>query len=104
MIDIRTDEHVDKTWIRWCKWLDKHGIRHPGFKVMRDEFFMMDLAAREQAKAEGRVEYPEIDVIPIYKTMFLEYGNDERGLTQDFLDEAGYAFRTASRSCIFTEI
>lgn len=97
LIDIHTDEHADKTWIRWSGWLDKHGISHPAFKFMRDEFFMMDLAAREQAKKEGRVEYPEIDVIPIYKEMFLEYGNNESRLTQEFLDEAGYAFRTASR-------
>ena len=64
---------------------------------MHDEFFKMDREARVEAKANGPADYPEIDVIPIYRTLFSEYGNDEKFLTPAFLDEAGYAFRCASR-------
>ena len=97
LIDIRTDEHADETWKKWSEWLDEHGIVHPSPDVMREEFFLEDRQARENAKAEGRVNCPEIDVIPIYRAMFSGYGNDPSLLTPAFLDEAGYAFRTASR-------
>ncbi len=97
LIDIRTDEHADDTWKKWAEWLDARGILHPSPEAMRKEFFDMDREARENAKAEGRVDFPEIDVIPVYSAMFTGYGNDPSRLTPAFLDEAGYAFRTASR-------
>ncbi len=97
LIDIRTDEHADETWVKWGEWLDRHKIKHPGIKEMHDEFFERDLKARADAKTEGKYDVPEIDVIPIYKEMLIEYGNDESRLTPAFLDDAGYAFRSASR-------
>ena len=60
----------------------------------------MDKSARENALAEGIYTHPEIDVIPIYRTLFEEYGNPLDRLTPEFLDEAGYAFRVASREYI----
>ncbi|MCR5734194.1 MAG: HAD family hydrolase [Lachnospiraceae bacterium] len=100
LIDVRTDEHADETWIRWAKWLDEHDIRHPSTQVMHDDFFGMDRAARDKALAEGVFAYPEIDVIPIYRTLFEKYGNPSDRLTNSFLDDAGFAFRVSSREYI----
>lgn len=97
LIDIKTDEHAPDTWIKWAKWLDEREIVHPAPMLMHDEFFEMDMAARDKARGEGVFTHPEIDVIPIYRTMFLEYGNPEDMITAELLDDAGYAFRTASR-------
>ncbi len=98
LIDIRTDEQDLMTWRKWQKWLDEKNILHPASpEEMRDEFFAMDRAARDKALASGVFEVPEIDVIPIYRELFAKYGNDMEMLDEGLLNEAGYAFRTASR-------
>lgn len=95
LIDVRTDEWAAQTWKKWCKWLDRHEVLHPVYYRMREEFFRMDREAREAAKAEGTYTVPEIDIIPVYREMFLRYGNPE--FSEDFLNELSYAFRVASR-------
>ncbi len=97
LIDIRTDEHDIKNWIKWCDWLDKKGLKHEDPETMHEVFFERDLANRRAAKAEWGFDCPEIDVTPIYREMFIEYGNPAELFTQEFLDEIGYAFRSATR-------
>lgn len=95
LIDIHTDEQCAQTWKKWCRWLDHRGIRHAHYISMRRTFFEQDRLARKLALEEGMYSVPEIDVIPIYRKMFLEYGNDP--FSQEELEEISYAFRTASR-------
>lgn len=94
LFDVCTDEHADDTWIKWCSYLDGKGIKHPDFSVMRDTFFRMDREEREKAAKEGRFEYPEIDVIPIYQTMFNNYGNYD--IIDEDYNDISFAFRKAS--------
>lgn len=127
LIDIRTDEHSDDTWQKWCGYLDAHGFRHPAFDEFREDFFAADAALRHHALAVGanvwtasvgrdpwavgphitsddsrpedmRCYVPEIDVLAVYKDLFLRYGNEESFLTFEALSQASYAFRAASRS------
>lgn len=97
LIDIRTDEHAVSTWEKWTEWLDEHGYRHAATEEMHETFFSEDKAAREYARANWGFEYPEIDVVPIYESMFRKYGNPEEMLKVEMLEEMGYAFRSASR-------
>lgn len=94
LVDLESDEQCARTWKKWCKWLDLHGIKHPEYIQFRKEFFMWDKKNRETALLEGPYKYPEIDVIDIYRTLFRQYGNE--GISEDMLFMASYAFREAS--------
>lgn len=98
LIDLRTDEHAAQTWKKWLRWLDKRGVQHPVYYKFRKDFWDMDKACRTRAQAEGKYEVVEIDVIPIYRELFIRYGNPE--YSDEFLKEASYAFRVASRDYI----
>lgn len=112
LIDIRTDEHDIRTWERWAAWLDEHGYRHDTPQNMHEIFFAADRAARVDAKANWGFEYPEIDVVPIYKEMlrmgdapacnsdsdgYSDGYSDGDALSYNSLSAVGYAFRCASR-------
>ena len=97
LIDISTDEWRIETWEKWADWLDAHGYRHDTLENMRETFFAADKAAREYAKENWGYDYPEIDVLPIYRDMFASYGNPSEMLTGQALEEIGSAFRIASR-------
>lgn len=96
LIDLDSDEKAAFTWKKFIRWLDKRGIRHPDYIIMRREFFEMDLAAREKITSTMGIKHPEIDVIPIYKEQFARYGNSD--LSDEFVEELSYAFREASIS------
>ena len=98
LIDLSTDEHAAQTWKKWGKWLDKHGIKHPYYIQFRREFFAADRALRQKALEEGPYEVPEIDVMDIYKDLFVKYGN--KNLSEELIKEASYAFRECSRAYI----
>lgn len=95
LIDMWTDEMAAQTWKKWLKWLDSKGVKHPKYYVFRRDFFDMDSLHRKLALEKGDYKVPEIDVIPIYKELFIKYGNPE--FDDEFLNEASYAFRVASR-------
>lgn len=98
LFDLHVDEHCAKTWKKWLKWLDGHGVKHPDYIRMRAEFFNWDRLFREKALAEKKHEVPEIDVIEIYRIMFAEYGNKD--MSEELIREASYAFREASMAYI----
>ncbi len=91
LIDIRSDEHRDETWIKWLEVLDEKGILHPSFKQFRDDFFAMDQAYREMPTP---FERPEIDVLDVYADLFCRYRNAP--IDADMLFEVGHQFREAS--------
>lgn len=98
LIDLYTDEQAAQTWKKWLRWLDKHGVKHPVYYRFRKDFFDMDKAHRREERSKGIYDVVEIDVIPIYRELFIRYGNPE--YTDEFLNEAAYAFRVASRAYI----
>ena len=98
LLDLRSDEHCAKTWKKWCKWLDKRGIKHPHYIIFRRDFFTADKNLRKKMLLEGNYDYPEIDVIDIYTDLFEKYGN--KSLSSELISEASYAFRAASMEYI----
>jgi len=98
LINVRTDERADKTWKKWIKCLDGKGIKHPALMQFRKDFFDTDKRYREEAKAKGIYEYPEPDVIDMYREMFEKYGNGV--ISDEILEKVSYAFRVASREYI----
>lgn len=101
LVDIHSDEQSARTWKNWIKELDKAGIKHPDFKTMRQDFFARDKEARVKRSYEVNTDFPEIDVIPIYEEMFINYGNEkllnDLPSKQEFLNKISYEFRKASR-------
>lgn len=95
LIDIRSDEVCQETWVKWCDWLDAHEIRHPESVEFCDLFWKMDREYRIKEKEKGLHANPEIDVIEIYEKIFKDCGNES--LSSEQLKEASYAFRVASR-------
>ncbi len=91
LIDIRTDEWAIETWLKWCEFLDKEGIKHPTPEVFREEFFAKD---REYRQRPTRFDYPEIDVLEVYDELFYKYGNAP--IDKERLFEISYRFREAS--------
>lgn len=98
LIDIHTDEHAAKTWKKWCKYLDSKNIKHPAYYRFRSDFFALDKKYRKVKSIELNTLFPEIDIIDVYRELFIEYGNPSYG--DDFLNEVAYAFRVASRDYI----
>ncbi|MCQ2505667.1 MAG: HAD family hydrolase [Lachnospiraceae bacterium] len=98
LVDVRTDEHCAKTWKKWLRVLDKRKIKHPEYFVFRREFFELDKKYREKLKEELKCEFPEIDIIDVYRELFDRYGNGI--LDDELLKELSYAFRVASREYI----
>lgn len=96
LIDVHTDEHCEETWNKWCAWLDEHGYKHPAPMEFNRQFFERDAAHRKIAKLDWGFEVPEIDVINVYRELFLEYGNDAELCTNEKLNEASFEFRRAS--------
>ncbi len=95
LLDVSTDEQAPKTWKRWLRKLDEKGILHPPYYRFREDFFARDREARRIALEQGPYSVPEIDVIPIYRELFLLYGNAP--LSDEALNELAYEFRKASR-------
>lgn len=98
LIDVHSDEQSAHTWKTWCKELDKRKIKYPDYIKFRNEFFALDKQHRIQMKEKRNLEYPEIDIIEVYRELFASYGN--RPLSDQELTEISYAFRVASRSSI----
>ena len=98
LIDVNTDEHAAQTWKKWCRYLDRKGIKHPHYIPFRRRFFEMDRAYRERAKLEGPYEVPEIDIIEVYRELFEAYGNGI--LSDELLLDISYQFRVCSRAHI----
>lgn len=90
LIDIHTDEWADETWEKFCAFLDKEGITHPEIPAFRKDFFDLDKKYREASK---EYEYPEIDILEVYKELFIKYGNS----VPENLFDISYKFREASR-------
>lgn len=95
LIDLSTDEHAAKTWKKWLRWLDNHEIVHPHYIEFRREFFEKDREYRQVMLNEYPYKYPEIDIIDVYRELFLKYTG--RVINEDLLNEASYAFRECSR-------
>ena len=108
LLDVSTDEYALKTWRKWAGVLDKAGLKHPCLLKMRKDFFEADKQARVLRGSKADTEFPEIDVIPIYKEMFKKYGNAEpshlpdslKVYGNDFWRDIAYAFRVASMNYI----
>lgn len=98
LIDLYTDEQAAQTWKKWLRWLDTQGVKHPVYYRFRKDFFDMDRAHRREELKKGIFDVVEIDVIPIYKELFIRYGNPDYPV--EFLKEAAYEFRKASRAYI----
>ena len=98
LIDLHTDEQCAKTWKKWCKWLDAHNVKHPEYFRFRKDFFDLDREHRVAVKERLGCSYPEIDIVNVYRELFLRYGN--KPFDDDFLNGAAYAFRVASRDYI----
>lgn len=98
LFDIKTDEQAAVTWKKWCRYLDKQGIKHPEYYKMRCKFFDMDKESRIILKKESGCDVPEIDIINVYRQYFQDFGNPL--FSDDYLNELAYAFRLASRSRI----
>lgn len=98
LIDIKTDEHCAHTWKKWCKLLDHHNIKHPEYFIFRRDFFELDKKNRITLKEQLHCQVPEIDIIEVYRELFLRYGNE--ALEDAQLYELAYAFRVASREYI----
>lgn len=90
LIDIHTDEWADETWEKFCAFLDEEGITHPEIPAFRKDFFDLDKKYREASK---EYEYPEIDILEVYKELFIKYGNS----VPENLFDISYKFREASR-------
>lgn len=98
LIDSENDEHSIFTWLKWCKYLDKKGIKHPRIFTFRKDFFEADRLHRVTKKQEMGCKVPEIDIILVYRELFERYGNGR--LEDEFLNELSYEFRVASRKYI----
>ena len=90
LIDIRTDEWADDTWVKFCSYLDERGITHPGIAKFREEFFELD---REYRRKNTQYKHPEIEILDVYTELFLKYGNE---IPTD-LSDISYYFRVSSR-------
>lgn len=90
LIDIKTDEWDYSVWEKFCFFLDKKKIKHPEIEAFRKDFFDLD---REYREKETRFEYPEIEILNVYRDLFLKYGNKE---IRD-LSAVSYKFREVSR-------
>lgn len=98
LIDIHSDEHSARTWKKWCRYLDGLKIKHPHYINFRRDFFDRDRAYRRRAIEEGPYAVPEIDIIEVYRELFLEYENGI--LSDEILNEISYRFRECSRDSI----
>lgn len=98
LIDVKVDEQGAHTWKTWCKHLDKRGIKYPDYLKFRKDFFAMDQRHRELMKEKRNCQYPEIDIIEVYRELFASYGNAP--LSDAELKEISYEFRVASREYI----
>lgn len=90
IIDIRTDEWADETWVKFLEYLDEINVKHPDLKTFRDDFFKFDRAYREK---ETPFDYPEIEILDVYEELFLKYN----GKCPENLSEISYKFREVSR-------
>lgn len=90
LIDIRTDEWADETWVNFCEYLDGRGIKHPNIADFRNDFFALD---RKKRIENTQYEHPEIEILDVYTELFLSYGNT---LPED-LPAISYRFRECSR-------
>lgn len=91
LIDLRTDEWIETTWVKWIDYLDKKGIRHPKLTEFREDFFSLDKAYRQKPTP---FTYPEIDVMEVYDELFTRYGNKKIDSSELF--EISYEFRKCS--------
>lgn len=98
LIDSDGDEKSAQNWKKWLKILDKKDILHPDYITFRKEFFDMDKALRIKMTQNRGYEYPEIDVIDIYRKLFQDYGNGV--LDEDLLNEVSFDFRQATTKYI----
>lgn len=98
LIDLACDEHAAQTWKKWCRELDKRGIKHPVYYKFRKDFFDLDKSSRVALKEKTGCDVPEIDIINVYRELFDRYGNGI--LDNELLNEISYEFRAASRSYI----
>lgn len=95
LVDIKTDEWAKDTWKKWCNYLDEKGIKHPYYWFFRRQFFKKDKEYRKERILNGDSDYPEIDIIKVYRELFTKYGNTE--LSDELLNEIAYQFRVCSR-------
>jgi len=98
LIDSAGDEKSAQNWKKWLRWLDKRDICHPDYITFRKEFFDMDKALRIRMTENRGYQFPEIDVMDIYRRLFADYGNGV--LDEDTLSEASFAFRQATTDFI----
>lgn len=98
LIDSDGDEKSPQNWKKWLRVLDKKGIKHADYITFRKEFFDMDKALRLKSTLENGYEFPEIDVIDIYRFLFEKYGNGI--LSDELLYELSYDFRVATTKYI----
>ena len=98
LIDVHTDENAPQTWKKWYKSLKARGLTVPEYYVFRRDFFELDGKYRKEAMKKGQFSVPEIDIIPVYRELFIKYGNT--ALTECELYDIAYEFRVASRHYI----
>lgn len=90
LIDIKTDEWDLCTWEKFCLFLDEKQIKHPDIETFRNDFFNLDKRYREKSIT---YEYPEIEILDVYRELFSKYGNGEI----NNLSAVSYKFREVSR-------
>lgn len=98
LLDSYNDEKDLGYWNKWLKVLDSKGIKHGDCLSVRKAFFNLDLEYRKKITLDKGYEYPEVDIIDVYRELFSLYGNGV--LPDEVLYELAYDFRVATREYI----
>ncbi len=93
LIDIRTDEWSDEFWDDFAEWMTENEMSYSGKELHR---IYDEEIKRLEKKATG-YDFPEIDLLPVFKTICLKR---KTSITDEEVWEAGENFRKISTKMI----
>ncbi len=93
LIDIRTDEWSDEFWDKFAAWMTENEMSYSGKELHR----LYDEEVKKAERRQTNYEYPEIDLLPVFKNICLKR---KTTITDDEVWETGENFRKISTKMI----
>ncbi len=98
LISIHTDEGCERTWLPVAGFFAERGLSVERWETLRDWYHEIFSDNVKELKAEGKYEYPEGDIIEVFRRMAKRLGGD---WDRETAGEAATCMRRASIEHIY---